>query len=131
MLHHDLRRAEHVPGRRQPQPDLADLDGLARRERAELAAGPVAQPDPHDREGFGGGDDDPVPAARVIAVPVADDGEGNGADRVDEKGAGLDEEPLGPDLEPGFGTCAHEEASSARAPTLEGSTLPFLHRGRL
>ena len=55
MLEHDLRAAEHVPGRQQAHRDVADRYALAIGERLQRAARRLAIALAHDRERLGSG----------------------------------------------------------------------------
>ena len=77
-----------MAGRMEGHVDVADPDLLAK--RRDLAAGAKLRPIPkrHDVEGFRGGHDGVMARARMIAVPVRDQGARDRAHRINMKIAG-------------------------------------------
>ncbi len=77
---------------------------LAVGERLLLGAGAVlAHAHAHDGERFGAGEHVGVAGAGVVGVGVGDDGAVHRAHRVDVEAAGLAEQAVGEDFQPGVG----------------------------
>ena len=66
VLDHDLRRAENVTGRGEPDRDAIDLDGFAIFDRLRLPGEAVAIARGHDGERVGVGEHFAVAAARMV-----------------------------------------------------------------
>ena len=74
VLDHDLRRAEDVARRGEPDRDAIDLDRLAIFDRLCLLGETVAITRGHDGQRVGMGEHFAMAAARMIGMAVADDG---------------------------------------------------------
>ena len=78
-----LRRAEHVARGMKGQLGATDVDALPITDRLGRAGEILAETQPHDIEGFPGGEDGTVPCVRVVGVAVRDHCLIDGTGRID------------------------------------------------
>ncbi len=101
IRHHDLRRAQHMPRRFQPQRHLAHPDPLAPARRLACLARHAARL--HDRQRCGMRQHRAMPAAGMVRMPMGDHRSVDCAQRVDEKPARFAKQPLRPRIKPRLG----------------------------
>ena len=107
-LQADLGRAEHVPGRRQPDADAVLRHLLAGADRLLRVARPaLAHARPHDGQRLGRRQDGAVAGPGVVGMAVGDHRAFHRAHRVDGEAAGQAVQALGRDPEPGFRVRRH------------------------
>ena len=100
-LHHHLRAAQHVPGRRQAHIHVADAQGFPRRQRLLPRAG-LARPHAHihQRQRLTRGQHGVVAGPRVVGMGVRDHSPRHRAHRVDVEVARLAIQAFRADAEP-------------------------------
>ena len=103
-----------MAGRHEPQPDLAQLDGLAMGQRLPAAARLVAQAQRHDLESLARGDHRAVAGPGMVGMAVGDHGAIDRPQGIDEESARTDEQALRADLEPGRRVRRHQRGQCSK-----------------